>query len=43
MQIQATAMLAGESEEVQAAVESYRILGEIEEPDEDMKVKERRR
>ena len=39
----ATSMLAGESAEVKAAVENYRLHGEVEEPDEDVKAKERKR
>ena len=43
MRVLATKMLEGESEEVKAAVENYKLLGEVDEGDEDSKVKERNR
>ena len=43
MRVVATKMLEGESPEVRAAVENYKLLGEVEEGDEDIKVKERNR
>ena len=36
-------MLEGESDEVKMAVKNYRLHGEIEEPNEETKIKERKR